>query len=619
MARSLTKKASNFFVWVIIGLLLVALAGFGVTSFTGGSSVVGRVGSVEISAEEYFRALDGEIRARSAQTGQPTRLADLQAEGIDGAIRNNLIARAALLSEARAMGLSVGDEEIARQVQTNPDFQTASGFNFENYEFALARVGLTPAAYEENLREETTRALLQVAVIGGVEAPAMLADALTARETERRDFTLARLGAEAVAGELEDPSADMLQAYYDENGDDFTRPSVRDITYVWVTPEMIMDSVEIDEDRLRRLYDERIDLYVRPERRLVERLVFPDTEAAAAARAAIDAGETDFDAQVESRGLALEDIDMGDVARDDLTQAAADAVFADEDAEIVGPVESAFGPALFRINAVLAATEVSFEEAEPDLRAEMAVEEARRQIAMEREPIEDALAGGATIEDLADETILELGTIDFTRLSEDAIAAYDAFRDVASDVDIGDFPETLELSDGGLFALRLNEIVPPLLPPLAEIEDDVSAAWRDAALSEALESRAQQLLTDMATLGAVLEDRAELSLQTETGIARQDFIPETPPGLVGQAFDLAAPGDMAVVAGNDAAIILRLDAITPGNVNEPEVAFLRDLVQDQINQSLAADMFEGFGQAMEADVGLTLNQAVINAVHLNFP
>jgi len=617
MASAARKKASNFFVWIVLGLLVVAMAGFGVTSFTGGSSQIGRVGSAEITAEEYFRAIEREIRARSQQTGAPVRFSQLQADGVDVAIRNTLIARAALLSEANEMGVSVGDETIAEQIRNDPNFAAAGGFNREAYEFALGRIGLTPGTYEETVRNDTTRALLQVAVISGVEVPDLLADALTARETERRDATIALVTDDALAESLPEASAEDLSAFYDANGDQFMLPQMRQITYAWLTPDMILDEVPVDEEELLQLYAARADEFIRPDRRLTERLVFPDTEAAEAARASLDAEETDFDALVEARGLRLEDIDLGVVARGDLSDAAADAIFAEDAGDIVGPVESAFGPALFRINGILDATEVTFEDARDDLRAELAADAARRLIAEERQVIEDALAGGAEVEDLAEETLMQLGEITFSNGMEDGIAAYDGFRDAARAAQAGDFPEALELSDGGIFALRLDEIIEPSLPPLAEIEDDVRDAWTEDLLRDALESRALELVTEIAVSGAQLED-LNLELRTETDLSRQDFVPDLPFGVVAQLYDLQTVGELAVLPGNGVALIVRLDTIHAGNLNNPEVAFMREFVQARANESLAQDIFESFGQAMEAEVGLTLNQQMINAVHQNF-
>ncbi|MBF9032560.1 peptidylprolyl isomerase [Rhodobacterales bacterium HKCCE3408] len=613
------KKKPNILVWLVLGVLLLSLGGFGITSFSGGSSVVARVGSVDITAEEYFRALQRELRSRSAETGQALRLADLQAQGIDVSVLQGLIGRAALLNEAQEMGLSVGDEEVARQIRAIPDFRGSNGgFNRSAYEDVLAQNGFTPAEFEENVRGDTVRSVLQYAVVSGIDAPDIVAEALTARETERRDATIATITEDDLSEPIPEPTSAELSAFYDENGSDFERPELRRITYAWVAPEAIMDEVEVDEDALRALYEERIDEYVRPERRIVERLVYPSQEEADAARAALDAGESDFDALVDARGVRLDDIDLGDVTREDLSAAAAEAVFADDAGEIVGPVESRFGPALFRINAVLDATEVPFEEAMPELRDELALDRARRVIATEEGPIADELAGGATLEDLANDTMLTLGTIDYGPDTDTDIAGYEEFRAAAEAVAEGDFPEILPLSDGGLFALRLDEIVPPTVPPLEEIETEVAEAWAADALSAALEARAQTLLTEIATQGARLED-LDLTLIQQTGISRQGFMPGLPPTMAPNVFGLDTPGDLMVVPGSRAAYLVRLDQIVPGNRNAPETAGLLDLVDTQVSQSIAQDVFGSFGGAMDAVFGIEINQSVINGVHANFP
>ena len=141
------------------------------------------------------------------------------------------------------------------------------------------------------------------------------------------------------------------------------------------------------------------------------------------------------------------------------------------------------------MNAVLEATETSFEDARGDLREELVDEAARREIAVMREEIDDLLASGATLEELADTTQMSLGQIDFTPATEDGIAGYDAFRDAARAVSERDFPEVLDLSDGGLFAIRLDEIVPPSVPPLSEIEDEVAGAWRRSRFDRQVDRR----------------------------------------------------------------------------------------------------------------------------------
>jgi len=616
MAKSAMKKASNLVVWVILGLLFVALAGFGIGSFSGGGSQVGQVGDQQITADDYARALEREIRARIAQTGQPVTLADLRAQGIDQAVLQSLVAQATLINETQRMGLSVGDAEVARQIRQIEAFQGVDGsFDREAYEFTLQQNRMTPASFEEDIREDTATSLLQAAVVGGLRPDQAMAEALVAYQGETRDFSLLVITEADLPAGLPAPTDADLQAHYEANPDRFTRPEARRITYAWVTPTMLMDTIEIDEEALRRLYDERAAQYRQPERRLLERLLFLDDAAAQAAADAIAAGDTDFDTLVADRGLSLEDVDLGEVAAADLSPEAAEVIFADTDSEILGPLPSSLGPALFRVNAVLDASEVSFEEAQEELRAELAAEAARRAIDDLRDPVDDLLASGATLEELDAETEMVLGTIDYSPASEDGIAAYDGFREAAEAAEAGDFPELLELSDGGLFALRLDELVPPALPPLEEITDEVEASWRASALRDQLAARGETLVGELAD-GATLEDLGRVV--TEEQIRRQDFIPDAPPTLVAQVFRLEEPGDVVLVPGAERAMVARLDAVNPAARDDPTTQAMTQMVAQTVAQSIAQDIFEAYGQAMQAEIGIRLDQAMINAVHTQF-
>jgi len=617
MAKSVAKKASNLFVWVILGLLFVALAGFGIGSFSGGASRLASVGDVEVTAEDYALALQQEINAQIAQTQTPIRLNDLIQNGVDQAVLGGLIARASLANEAQQMGLSVGDEEVARQITQIQAFQGIDGqFDREAYEFSLNSNGLDAAEFEEDIREDTARSLMQLAVVGGLTPNTEIAEALVAYQGETRDFTLLTLTETDLPTGLPAPTEGDLATYYEENPQRFTRPEAKRITYAWITPAMLMDIVTVNEDALRALYEDRADRYRQPERRLLEQLVYLTEEDAQAAFDAIEAGETDFDTLVEDRGLTIDDIDLGDVAYDGLPESTAEVIFNDTESEILGPLESDLGPALFRVNAVLEAAEVSFEEAQEELRSELAAEAARRAISDMRADVDDLLAGGATLEELDTDTDMRLGSLDYTSASEDGIAGYDAFREAADLAQDGDFPELLDLSDGGIFALRLDEVVPPTLPPLDEISDEVAEAWRASVLRDQLAARGETLVGNLAT-GATLEDLGRTDL--ETGIRRQDFIPDAPPTLVAQVFQLAEPGDVVLVPGAERAYIARLDAINAAARDQPDTGLLLQILNQTVAQSMAQDIFEAYGQALQADAGISINQASINAVHAQFP
>jgi len=477
------KKISKFLVWILLGLLILGLGGFGVTNLSGTLRSIGSVGDAEIRADEYFRELNREIRAAGAERGEAVSFLRARELGIVDRVQSRLVTQAALDHETARFDLSIGDRNLRDQIIEIRQFQGLDGeFDREAYTFALEQSGLSEAEFEQQIRDEAARGFLQAAVLGGVEAADEYTDILIEYLGERRDVSWAELDRNDLETGLPVPDEEDLAAYHAANEAAFTRPEVKRITYAWLTPEMIIDSVKVDEDALRDAYEAREEEFNQPERRLVERLVFPDEKAAEVARSRLESGEATFEELVAARGLELSDIDLGDVARPDL-QDAAEAVFDAGVGDVVGPLQSPLGPALFRVNAILSKQVTSFEEAEPQLRDELAGDRARRVIEAKIDEIDDLLAGGASIEDLAEETDMELGRIDWHPGMTDGIGAYEAFRRAARELRAEDFPEIADLEDSGIFAMRLDEVLPPALQPLDAVREQVRDGAGDRALA----------------------------------------------------------------------------------------------------------------------------------------
>ena len=609
---------SKGFMWIIMGLLFVGLMGFGATNFGGSVRSVGTVGDTEIDVDLYAQALQQELRSVSQQIGQPMTLSQSQGFGLDipGNVLGRLVAETALDDEAARLGLSVGDAEVARQVRRIPALQGLDGnFDREAYASTLQRNGTTQAEFEARLRSDRARSLLQGAVGGGVVTPDLLAHTLYAFERETRDITWARLGADDLSEEIAAPTDAEVQSFYEENPDIFTLPETRAISYVWLTPDMIVDDIATDEDALRALYEDRIAEFVQTERRLVERLVFGDAAGAEAAIARINSGEATFEAIVDERGLLLRDIDLGDVAFGQLG-AAAEAVFDMTEPGVTGPHETDLGPALFRMNGILAATEVSFEDAKADLQAEFAADRARRDIIDMIVEIDDLLAGGATLEEIADETEMQLGQIDFRADVSDGIAAYPSFRQAAAAAQESDFPEIVEIDEGGVFAIRLDEIRPPALQPLDDVREEAVEAWTADATTKALSARAESIAKEIRS-GREMAG-LDLALNTDRSVLRSGFLEGTPPDFVSSLFDMEE-GDVAVMTDELGALVVRLDTVTGADQNAPEAIQLKDAFSAQAAQGIAGDLLNAYARAVQETAGAQINQAAINAVHVQFP
>ncbi|CAD0185526.1 Peptidyl-prolyl cis-trans isomerase D [Ruegeria sp. THAF57] len=608
------KNLSKTFVWILMGLLMLGLAGFGATSLTGTVRTVAQVGDEDISVNEYVRELQREIRAVENQTGQPLQMSQALEIGLDQLALSRLTALAAIDNEVGLLGISIGDENLQKEILAIPAFQGVNGtFDREAYQFQLEQVGMTDTEFETDLRKESARTIVQGAIMGGVEMPQTLTDVLTDFIGARRSFTVATLAPDALATPVADPTDAQVQAYYDENSDQFTLPRTKQLTYAILSPDMLLDSVEVDEDSVRRLYDQRSAEFLQPERRLVERLPFPSEEEAKDAMAQLEVGGTSFEQLVRDRELELSDVDLGDVTREDL-EGAADAVFAAELDTVVGPLPSVFGPALFRINGSLAENNTSFEDAAPILREELAADRARRQIEAQSEDINDLLAGGATLEELVAETEMELGQIDWTRQSEDGVAAYEGFRSAAEAVQEDDFPEVAFLEDGSIFAMRLNEVLPRRPEPLDTARERVATAWTLAETGKALEEQANVVLEQLKEDGDFTA--TGLPFRVENALTRTAFLDDVPADFMTQVFEME-PGELRVVPGAGTALIVRLDELLPPDETD-ELRQAQEALAAQLNQALAQNIFDVYVRDAQVRARPVVDQRALNAVQASY-
>lgn len=643
----LRTKGKSTIVWLLMGMLLLGLGGFGVTSFTGGSTQVGAVGDTEIDSQTYGRVLQQQMNQFSAQSGQRMTIEQARSIGLTQAVQSQLFARAALEEEARKIGVSVGDANVAEVITKDPSFQGPGGFNRAAYTETLRRQGMTEERFERDVRSDLASMIVQAGVVSGVTAPAAQVDLGAGWVLERRDISWMELTAADLAAPVAPADDATLEAWHQANADRFTAPEIRKITYVWLTPEMLADSVELDEAALREIYDSKADEYIQPERRLVGRLVFESPEAAEAAKARIDAGEADFEQLAQERGLTLADTEIGEVTEQELGAAAAP-VFAATDNGVVGPVQTDLGPALFAVNAILDPINVSFEDALPDLRAEAAADRARRLIADRAPAIEDLLAGGADLEQVAEESELQLGQIDWSAESEPVpgeIGGYAAFREHAAAVTDSDYPELFELDDGGVFALRLDEVVPPTLIPFADVRENVAADWAEAeahrqlvALGEEMKLKAVSATMPQvapatetetatapvtpadaapaATADATTSEAPEAGLpewRTETGLLRDGWLEDAPPAMIAQAFKLEE-GETEVIDDGQRVTLVRVDRIVPAALDDEMATEVKTSISQRLDASLASDMFNYYSSAVQADSGVTLDPAAVAAV-----
>jgi peptidyl-prolyl cis-trans isomerase D len=117
-----------------------------------------------------------------------------------------------------------------------------------------------------------------------------------------------------------------------------------------LSPEMLTGAVKVPEGSIEESYNNQPDRFNKSERRSVDRIIFETINSAKDAKNQISKKITTFDQIVASRGLTIEDIDLGDVEKGQLSSSVDALLFEANEIVIYGPVDTDLGTALFRIN-----------------------------------------------------------------------------------------------------------------------------------------------------------------------------------------------------------------------------------------------------------------------------
>jgi peptidyl-prolyl cis-trans isomerase D len=225
MLKIFRASTSNVFFWAIIILLIVGLAGFGIG--TGGltSAYVAKVGDREISADDYVRALENELRAITTQLGRGLSMEEARQFGVDRVVLARLVNDATLDNEADRLGISIGDEAVREQILATPAFRGIDGnFDREAYRFALDRAGLSVRAFEDQVRREIVREMMATAIEAPVVMPDTAALTILGFLGERRVFDWIALGPEDLAEPVPEASEADLVAFYEADPERYIRP-----------------------------------------------------------------------------------------------------------------------------------------------------------------------------------------------------------------------------------------------------------------------------------------------------------------------------------------------------------------------------------------------------------
>ncbi|MDA8128510.1 MAG: SurA N-terminal domain-containing protein [Betaproteobacteria bacterium] len=392
MLEAIRKHAQGWLAKVILGLIALTFALFGIDSYMRGdkgAAVVAQVGDASISREELTREVQAQTDRMRETLGPAFDPAVAESAEFRKRVLDNLIERKALLQDGLENRFLAPDAYLVSVLAQVPAFQEDGKFSQQRYEAVLRQNGRTPAAFENELRQgfalDVVTSPVTLAAFPSNTSVAQIARLVS----QQREVAWADLPASAVASQVKVTDADIQRDYAARKAE-FTEPEQIRAEYLVLDKASVAAGIAVSDQQVADYYAANAAKFGRPEQRSASHiLIAVDKNADAATRAKAKAKATELVqilqkspqrfaelARTESQdpGSAAQGGSLGSFARGMMVKPFEDAVFSMKPHEIRGPVESDFGYHIIRLDSIEPAKAAPLSE----VRAEV-VDELRKQ------------------------------------------------------------------------------------------------------------------------------------------------------------------------------------------------------------------------------------------------
>lgn len=608
---------------VVMGLLALSFAVWGIGDiFRGVSSrSVAKIGNTEIGIEQFRQQFNERVQQLGRQLGRPITSDQARAFGLDQQLLGQLLAEAALDERSRELRLSMADAEVARRISEEPAFRGPTGqFDRFRFEQVIRQAGYTEARFVAEQRQVMLRRQIVSAVIGDIKAPKSAVEAIHRFQNEQRSVEYVALGREQ-AGTVWPPTPEVLSKYFEDHKLLFRAPEFRKVVVLPLTPDDLVRTMEVNVDDLKRAYETQKARYSTPEKRQVQQIVFPNDDEANKAAERL-AGGLSFAALASERGLSDKDIDLGLMAKTDFVDPAiAEATFSLKDGATSAPIKGRFGSTIVRVTKIEPGVTRPFAEVESQIKRDLTGDRAKEELSKLRDKIEDELASGLRVEEVAKKLGLQARVIDAVDRSGrspdgNPIGNLPQGADVIASAfssDVGVENDALQLPGNGFAWFDVIGITPSRDRTLDEVKDRVEARWRDEEIISRLKTKTAEIL-DKLKGGAKLADVAaadKLPVKTAAGLKRQGGAEGIAPKTLAEVFR-AVKGTFASAEGQDPTeqVIFRVtDIVVPPF--DPAAAEAKKTAET-VRGALGDNVIGEYIARLQTDLGVSISQAGLN-------
>ncbi len=582
MLSTIRNKFKGWIAYLIVGLITIPFALFGISQyFTGASNVVvASINDEEISKTEFLAEFEPQKR-RLQRTLNEKYDTGFDTELKRGVI-NQMVNKRLLDQLAEKMSHVTTTAELNATIQANNAFAEEGKFSIERYKQVLRTNGYTPAKYELAQAQELTQNQIKYNLLDSAFVlPAQLTR-LQRLNAQQRNFSFIQLNAKDYIDKTK-VAEQSIKNYYEDKKESFFESEQVKIDFVELSLAEIAKKISVSDEELLAFYEEEKARFTTDEERQAQHILLEDEETANKVLALLKEGG-DFAKLAtqysQDSGSKEEAGDLGFFTRGVMTSAFEERAFAMKEGELSELVKSEFGFHIIKLNKIKPAETKSFDKAKEELLEIYTQSQAQKDLYNLTEQMAN-LAYESTLKELAEQMDLKLQSTELFNRQDTKIDPQ--MLKVAFTLNADENSEVLDLGKSRYVVLRVKEKLAQRQKNFEEVKGEITTYLAGLLSKTFIENIAAQIV-EHAKAGETkaitkLMDKNSLAWKNIGWVKRNSDKADL--AVIGKVFELPKPTDGGSVLSaqsldDTTTVVIDLSAVKESEEKAPELQALED-------------------------------------------
>ncbi len=262
MLQAIRNNAQGVFVWIVVGLIVVSFALFGLGSYLSGASkiVAASVNGVDISSTALTRAYQNYQERLRQQFGEQFRPEMFGVTRMKTDVLQGLITQEVMNQMFYEQGYMASPEQVLTKIKQYDAFKEAGTFSAKMYKEVLSAQRMNEEAFENDLSRDIAAQQLRNAITASAFLTEKEQKILAALQNQKREMGYFDIPVKSYR-DLVKVSDDEIKSYYEKNSQLFLTAEKIQLEYIELNMDAIAAAQEVTDDIVKQRYESSPENY----------------------------------------------------------------------------------------------------------------------------------------------------------------------------------------------------------------------------------------------------------------------------------------------------------------------------------------------------------------------